>query len=107
MAAELERVRAEAVRDAERQIEQDVAVLRDQLAEQSRQLAEAREQELAVRRRERELERQREGLELTVARQLDDERQELIEETRGPARRRASAQGRREGAAARRHAPAD
>ena len=83
MAAELERVRAEAVRNAERQTERDVALLRDQLAEQSQQLAEAREQELAVRRRERELERQREGLALTVARQLDDERQALIDETRG------------------------
>jgi hypothetical protein len=58
-------------------------LLRDQLAEQSHQLAEAREQELAVRRRERELEREREGLALTVARQLDDERQALIDETRG------------------------
>ena len=77
MAAELERVRAEAVRNAERQTERDVALLRDQLAEQSHQLVEAREQELAVRRRERELERQREGLALTVARQLDDERQAL------------------------------
>jgi hypothetical protein len=83
MAAELERVRAEAVRNAERQTERDVALLRDQLAEQSQQLVEAREQELAVRRRERELERQREGLALTVARQMDEERQALIDETRG------------------------
>ena len=83
VAAELDRVREEAVRNAERRIEQDAAALRDQLAEQSRELAEAREQELALRRRERELERHRQDLELTVARQVDEERQKLIDETRG------------------------
>jgi hypothetical protein len=83
LAAAIERSREEAARTAERRIEQDVAALRDQLKEQAQQLEHARGQELALRRREREMERQREDLELTVARQLDEERQTLVEHARG------------------------
>ena len=83
LAEELQRARDEAARSAERRIEQHVALLREQLTELARELTQAREQELAVRRRERELERQRQELELTVARQVDEERQALVEETRG------------------------
>jgi hypothetical protein len=54
--------------------------LREQVAEQGRALEEARRQELALRKRERELERQQQEVELTVARQLDDERRRIAEE---------------------------
>ena len=83
LAAELERARDEAERAAARRSERDLAALRDQLHEQAQRLAEAREQELSLRRRERELAREREDLELTVARQLNAERQGLIDEARG------------------------
>ena len=83
LATELQRARDHAAREAERRIAQDVAALRDQLKEQSQQLDEARTQELALRRRERELERQRQDLDLNVARQLDLERQKIVEETQG------------------------
>jgi hypothetical protein len=83
LAAELQRARDEAIQSAARRSAQELSGLRDQLQEQARHLADAREQELALRRRERELERHREDLELTVARQLDDERQKLIDDARG------------------------
>ena len=81
LAAELQRAREHSDREAERRIERDLAALYDQLKEQSQQLEEARAQELALRRRERELERQRQDIELTVARQLDAERQRIVDDT--------------------------
>jgi hypothetical protein len=83
LASEVQRASNQAAQSAVRSSEQALAALRDQLNEQARQLAEAREQELALRRRERELERQRDDMQLTVARQLDEERQQLIDDARG------------------------
>jgi hypothetical protein len=83
LAAEIQLARDDAARAAVRRSEKDLAELRDQVSDQARQLTEAREQELVLRRRERELERQREDLALTVARQLDEERQQLLDEARG------------------------
>ena len=80
LAAERERARTEAADTAERRVAQDLLSLREQLAEQSRELQDARAQELALRKRERELERQQQDVELTVARQLDEERGRIAEE---------------------------
>jgi hypothetical protein len=82
LTADLERAHKDASERAERKVAHDLAALRDQVREQSRVLAEAREHELALRKRQRELERERQDLEVSVARQLDDERNRLVEETR-------------------------
>jgi len=79
--ADLRRVREEALEKAERRRRDDLAALTEQVQEQSRQLEEARGQELALRRRERDLQRDRTELELTLARQLDEERHRIVQET--------------------------
>jgi hypothetical protein len=79
--AEIERAKRDAATVAERRLAHDLAALQAQLAEQSSALDEARAQELALRKRERSLERQQRDLELTVARQLDDERRRIVEAT--------------------------
>ena len=81
MADDLARAKTDAARQAEEKLAHDLSILREQLAEQTRGLEEARAQELALRRRERDLERRQQDLELAVARQLDDERQRIVEET--------------------------
>jgi hypothetical protein len=75
------RAQDEAAARAERRVEHDLAALKEQLLEQTRELDEARKQELALRKRERELERKHSEMELAIARQLDDERQRIVEET--------------------------
>ena len=71
----------EAARKAEKKTAQELAVLRDQIKEQAKDLDEARRNELAMRKRERELERKQQDLELEVARQLGKERTRLVTET--------------------------
>ena len=78
--AEIARAKQDAADEAGRRLAHDLALLQDQLAEQARALHEARAQELALRRRERELERRHQELELTVARQLDEERRKIAED---------------------------
>lgn len=78
---ELERVRKEAARDAEKKSSHDLAALKEQLRDQSKELDQARRTELAMRKRERELERKHQELELTIARKLDEERTRLVAET--------------------------
>ena len=82
LTGELERARKEAARDAEKKSSHDLAALRDQLRDQSKELDEARRTELAMRKRERELERKHQELELTIVRKLDEERTRLVAETR-------------------------
>jgi hypothetical protein len=81
LAGDIRRAEQEAVARAQRRLGQDLTALKEQLLEQSRELDEARKQELALRKRERELERKEEEIELAVARQLDEERRRLVEET--------------------------
>lgn len=78
--ADLERAHAEAQKNAEHKLARDLAILNDQLKEQSRALDEARRQELTLRKRERELERQQRDVELTVARLVDEERRAIAED---------------------------
>jgi hypothetical protein len=81
LAEELERVRKQAVKDAERKSSQELTTLRDELKTQAKELDEARQLELAMRKRERELERRQQDLEVTVARKLADERIRIVSET--------------------------
>jgi hypothetical protein len=77
---ELERVRKDAAKTAEKKASQELAALKDELKMQAKELAEARQVELVMRKRERDLERKQEELELTVARTLDDERARIATE---------------------------
>ena len=78
LARDLGRVQKEAAMAAGRKSVQELTALREQVAEQSKELNEARRLELDVRKRERELERRREDLELMVQRKLDEERLRLV-----------------------------
>ena len=78
--AEQARVRKEAAVAAEREMAREMAAIKEQLAEQSAQLKEARRMELEIRRRERELARMQQEVDLTVARKVDDERTQIITE---------------------------
>jgi hypothetical protein len=77
---DLARVQRDAVKAAEKKAGQELAALREQLNDQSRELDEARKLELAIRKRERELERCKADLELTVERKLAEERTRVISE---------------------------
>ena len=77
---DLERAQHEAAASAAKKSAQELAALREQLTDQSKELAEARALELAIRKRERELERRQQDLELTVERKLDEERTRLVTE---------------------------
>ena len=75
-------IRADIEASLKRRFEAEIAsrerALRDEF---ERALDEARKQELSLRKRERELERKQQDLELTVIRQLDEERRRIVEET--------------------------
>jgi hypothetical protein len=79
--ADLQQAWKEAASLAEKQLGDELLGLREQVTEQTRRLEEARRLELAMRRRERDLEHRQQDLELTVARQLAEERGRLIAET--------------------------
>src|SRR3954471_21896165 len=77
---EEERARAEqeAARKTERKLAQELGALHEQIEEQAKELEEAHRLELAMRKRERELERKQADLDVTIARQLDEERTTLV-----------------------------
>jgi len=79
---DLQRTQKEAAKRAEKKSARELAALRDQLKEQTKDLDEARRNELVMRKRERELERKQQELELEVERQLGKERAQLVTETR-------------------------
>ena len=78
---ELQRAEADAALRAEKKLAQELADLQEQLKDQAMRLDAARAMELALRRRERELEQNQRDLELSVARQLAEERTHLISKT--------------------------
>jgi hypothetical protein len=78
---EVERARKEAAKAAEKKTSHQLAALKGELETQAKELQQARQVELAMRKRERDLERQREDLELTVARKLDEERTRIVADT--------------------------
>jgi hypothetical protein len=71
----------EAATIAEKQLDDELSTLRDQVKEQKTQLDDARKVEMGLRKRERELERKQQDLEITVARQIDGERRRIVAET--------------------------
>jgi hypothetical protein len=77
---EVRRAEREALKKIERKLSQEMADLKDQVKEQTKELEAARRQELALRKRERELERKQEEVELTVTREIDKERARLVAE---------------------------
>jgi hypothetical protein len=80
MREDIGRVQQDALRAAEKRAGQELAALKEQLTDQSRELNEARKLELAIRKRERELDRCKEDLELTVERKLAEERTRVVAE---------------------------
>jgi hypothetical protein len=79
---DLQRAQADAAKKAEKRVAQELAELKHQVKDQAKDLEEARRLELSLRKREREVERKQQGLELTVAREIDKERNRLVTETR-------------------------
>ena len=79
---DLQRAEAEAAKKAEKRVAQELAGLKDQVKDQANDLEEARRVELSMRKKEREFERKQQELELTVAREIDNERSRLVTETR-------------------------
>jgi len=77
---ERDRAEKEAARKAERKLAQELGSLKEQITEQAKELEAAHRLELALRKRERELERQQADLDVTIARQLDDERKQIVTE---------------------------
>ena len=77
----LQRTQKEAAKRAEKKMTRELAALRDQIKAQTKDLDEARRNELVMRKRERELERKQQELELDVERQLGKERARLVTET--------------------------
>ena len=75
---ELERARKEAGRAAEKKAAAELAALTDELQTQAKELEQARRVELEIRKRERELERRQQGLEVAVARKIDEERARIV-----------------------------
>jgi hypothetical protein len=80
--ADRERVEKDAAKKVEKKMGQEVAVLKDQLQDQARELDDARRVELALRKREQTLERKQADLEVAIARGLAEERAKVIAETK-------------------------
>ena len=79
---ELLHAQKEATKKTEKKMAQELTDLKNQLKEQAKDLEEARRLELSMRKRERDLERKQQELELTVAREMDKERNRVVAETR-------------------------
>jgi hypothetical protein len=77
---DLDRAKADAMEAGQKNAGQELAALKEQLTDQSKELEEARKLELAIRKRERELERCKDDLELTVERKLAEERTRVVSE---------------------------
>jgi hypothetical protein len=78
---DLQQAWKEAAAVAEKQLGDELGLLRGQVSDQKKLLEEARKAELELRRRESEMERKHQELELTVARQLDAERARIVADT--------------------------
>jgi len=82
--AKVEAGKAKILAEAQRQVQDQLAVemedLRAQVSERNRKLQQAQAAELTLRQQQRELEDQRQALDLEIARKLDAERGKLREE---------------------------
>lgn len=81
LGADLARAQKDALKKAEKKVSQELAILKDQVKDQGRELEDARKLELALRKRERELERAQQDLDVTLARRIDAERATLVAQT--------------------------
>jgi hypothetical protein len=75
---ECARAEHDAAKRAERRLAQELGSLKEQVKEQAKALDDAHRLELALRKRERELERKQAELDVTLARQLDEEREKIV-----------------------------
>jgi hypothetical protein len=74
---ECARAEHDAAKKAERKLAQELGSLKEQVKEQAKALEDAHRLELALRKRERELERKQAEFDVTLARQLDEEREKI------------------------------
>lgn len=81
LAAEREKFKGEAVREARERIEVELKALREENTEKTRRIEEAGRIELELRKRERALEEEKKSIELKVARTMDAEREKIRRET--------------------------
>jgi len=72
-----------AKKDAYESVTLELSDLREQLEEKTRNLKEARKQELELLKKQRELQEKEENMELEVTRKLDEERQKILEKATG------------------------
>ena len=72
-----------AKKDAYESVILELSDLREQLEEKTRNLKEARKQELELLKKQRELQEKEENMELEVTRKLDEERQKILEKATG------------------------
>ncbi len=72
-----------AKKDAYESVTIELSDLREQLEEKTRNLKEARKQELELLKKQRELQEKEENMELEVTRKLDEERQKILEKATG------------------------
>jgi hypothetical protein len=81
VAEERSKLKTEVQKDLEEKAALEMGALRDQLADREKRLAAFRETELALRREKRDLEEAKQGLEVEIARQIDEERKKIQGET--------------------------
>jgi hypothetical protein len=81
VAEERTKLRGELRKELEEKSEVEMAVLKEQLEDKERKIAAFRDAELKLRKEKTDLEETRKGLELEVARRIDDERKRIQEET--------------------------
>jgi hypothetical protein len=82
LAAERQKLKQQAVQEAESRLGLRMTELQAQVADQAVRLKEAQEAELTLRRQKRELEEARQAMELEVERKLDTERQRIADAAR-------------------------
>lgn len=78
---ERKRIEEQAKKKAQDTLTVEMTALKEELAEKDRKLAQSQETELGLRKRQRELEEGERSLKLEVVRQVDAERQKIVETT--------------------------
>lgn len=78
---EKDKIKSEALREASMKGKKEIKLMQDRLAETQKDLESAQRTELDFRNKQRELEKDKQKLELEVARQVDEERNKIREET--------------------------
>lgn len=79
--AETEKLKQEARKEAETALSLELKDMQEQSAEKDKRLEEARKAELELRKKAREMEEQKKGLDLELARRIDEEREKIKQNT--------------------------